>query len=361
MNVSWFWIKQRPQFLAEEISAYYPVTVVCLEDHNEGEKVKKLNVKGRLSFIAFNILRSGLGTALVSHFNFRFRKFKLGRAAKKHSIIWLTSPSQFALAKSLITKKQLVIYDCMDNATAFHDSEPVINKIFSLEAALCERADLIITSADFLKRNLEHNYKVEKNIAVVNNALQPLKISVDELPAEIKNLFSDNSKKYVTYIGTVSRWFNFDDLVEALNPFPSIQVIIFGPIDCPVPNHIQISYAGIIKHALVSEVMQLSDALIMPFKITPLVQGVNPVKAYEYISSGKPVILSMYNETRAFEKFAHLYENAKELETLFSLLMTDKLMAKEDKETCTAFANNNTWHQRAFTISGMINMLLEKR
>lgn len=350
MHVSWFWIKQRPQFLAEELSEFYQTSVVCLEDHNASREFGK-NGKSNLKLLSLRIFKGK--SSIISILNFNLRKFQLSRLIKRNSIIWFNSPTQYALAKFALKKDHVVIYDCMDNAAEFYNSEGIQQKVITLERELCKRANLIITSAKSLKLDLENKYSISNKIKVINNALSIKQSDLIEIPKNILQFFEDKSKKYIVYIGTVAIWFNFEDIEYALNN-SKITLVIIGPKDCDIPVHPQIKYAGIIEHSLVDEVMKLSDALIMPFKITTLVKGVNPVKAYEYISSGKSVILSKYEEIAVFEDFVYFYESREELASLFSLIETEKLNPKKNKEECLEFAQQNTWQQRAEEIKKLI-------
>lgn len=353
MNVSWFWIKQRPQFLAEGLSKINPVTVVCLDDHNESKKLKELNNK-RLKLKSLSIIEGK--SKFLPYINFNLRRLQLFFTSISHSVIWFTSPLQFSLFRKIINKRKIVIYDCMDNIPAFYEEGELRNSIVLMEAELCKRANLIIASSGNLKKHLEANYHPTTKVNIVNNGLKDDIFSSTELPEDIKKLFENRSTKKVVYIGTISNWFDFETVESALENL-NVDLILFGPTDSHIPNHPKITYAGIINHSFVSGVMQMSDALIMPFEITELIQGVNPVKAYEYIASGKPVILSRYEEVEAFENYTYLYENKNELASLFIRLERGDLYAKKDKEACKQFAAENTWSKRVEQIESLLESL----
>jgi len=355
MNVSWFWIKQRPQFLAEELSRFFPITVVCMEDHNKNLQLQTLNIRNRLSFLAFRKITVGTSSPVITRFNSNYRKYLLKRQVKKHEIIWFNSPSQYVLAEKIIPSEKIVIYDCMDDAAAFQQDPNIRDTIRTWESKLCSRANLVLCSSIVLRENLNRDYSVGAKIRVVNNALKQMNDENTNLPGSVTKLFDKKDRIYVVYIGTISRWFDFSLMMEMLSKFPGIELIIFGPADTDLPVHPQIYFPGVVDHSYVSSIMDLCDALIMPFVLTDLVKAVNPVKAYEYISSGKPVILKRYEETLPFENFAYLYSDKEELFSLFSKLAESGLKPKKTLLECRQFRDSNTWQHRAEEIKKCID------
>jgi glycosyltransferase involved in cell wall biosynthesis len=103
----------------------------------------------------------------------------------------------------------------------------------------------------------------------------------------------------------------------------------------------------------------LADALIMPFVKSELVLAVNPVKAYEYIASGKPVILTKYKETEKFEDFSYLYDGFADLNLLMLEISQGTLKARRSIEECRAFGNDNTWENRAKNFAKTLHTILD--
>jgi glycosyltransferase involved in cell wall biosynthesis len=352
MAVSWYWIKQRPQFLAIELAKELPVTVACLEDHGNNISDDK---EDNISFVSFWVPNFPF---FKSIFNFWVKRFQLAYQLRKYSLVWITSPSQFLLIAPFIKKTQFVIYDCMDDIPEFYPSENTRIALRALEAELCRRSNLVITTSNVLKQRLIERYQLEKPVYVINNGLDISSGNslIAELPNEIAAIFSDKGFKYLVYIGTIAGWFNFEQMINVLNNHPAIRLIMVGPGDKELATHPQIIYTGAVAHSLVDPIMDAADALIMPFKITDLVRAVNPVKAYEYISSGKPVLLSCYEETEAFESFAYLFDEDQQLNEYVSLLSSNTLSPKRSLQACKDFAKENTWKSRAAAILQLIDL-----
>lgn len=355
MHVSWYWIKQRPHFLAEELSNFFNVSVACLEDYNN-VGLKSLG-SNQLSFFPFTIIKNKLlGNFLTSRLNFHFKQLQLYRLVRKSKYLWFTSPQQYLLCSKFISEKHIVIYDCMDDHAAFFSDETTKSNLTNLEEKLCIRANFIFTSAGVLKERLIQKYQPLAPIKVINNALikKDYFNSTTKFDQKTKSIFQHQNRLTLTYIGTVANWFDFDLMIKMLDKYPNCQLVVVGPSDCELPQHQQITYLGKVAHELVSGIMSFSDVLVMPFVVNDLIRAVNPVKAYEYIASGKPVILTKYDETVIFEEFAYLYETEEDIDNLFLQVSQSNLSAKHSKQKCIDFANANTWELRALEINTFI-------
>ena len=100
-----------------------------------------------------------------------------------------------------------------------------------------------------------------------------------------------------------------------------------------------------------------SDALIMPFTINQLILSVNPVKLYEYIWSGKPVISIEYPESLYFSDFVYYYRDSESLIEQYRTLKSNGFKAKcQDTSRIHDFTNNNSWVSRVKSVVEYIKL-----
>jgi len=109
----------------------------------------------------------------------------------------------------------------------------------------------------------------------------------------------------------------------------------------------------------VPAILNWSDANVMPFKITKLIKSVNPVKLYEYILSGKPVIAPLYGESEQFKEYIYLYSSAQEYCAIIKDLGSNNLIAKASLDKCIKFCERNTWEKRGYDIRGIISSIID--
>ena len=106
-----------------------------------------------------------------------------------------------------------------------------------------------------------------------------------------------------------------------------------------------------------SELIKFSlnaDAFIMPFKLSKLIYSVDPVKLYEYLIYGKPVISIFYPELNYFKKFIIFYKDNKNILSVFKKILKNKFI--KNTKLIDKFLSENTWKQR----SKVINEELQK-
>lgn len=342
-HVSWGWIKQRPQFIAEELSKTYEVDCYYTKSNrfskaNSDFKKNNLSVKGfrfwpfeRITFIPL--------TWLDNINKMIFKLYHINYA--DYDIIWITEPRYYFLIKGKIEGK-LLVYDCMDDMLEF----PYMKRYPKLalyeakeEKQLLLDADIVLCSAKALQDKLEKRYGVHRDMEIVNNAI------TDEITtySEQGETLPQNS---LVYIGTISEWFDFKSVISALNVHPELNVLLYGPIRMQnPPKHERLIFKGAVNHKEILGIMNSADGLMMPFVVNELIESVNPVKLYEYIYSGKPICASRYGETEKFGDYVTLYTSEKEFDEFVSKLLKGEF--RVDQKRMREYALQNTWHYRA--------------
>lgn len=368
MHVHWGWIKQRPQFIAENLSlsGEYQVSVFC-ESSYKKEKLtnKKLNSAlevHELSRLPFGRFR------LIRWINSIFYKKQLKKSFAKADVIWITYPYLYEWIAGMKLNNAKLIYDCMDDALEapnIKDNALVRNNLFLLEKKIVKRANVIFASSDNLKRKLIQRYALNSDaIHVINNALSiPNCIKKTDYSNNFlmlkKELLNVQLKK-IMYLGTIGKWIDFDLIHQSLALFPDIVYVFIGPKENNPIAHERLLFFPPITHHEVFDAMALADALIMPFVVSEFILGVNPVKVYEYIHSTKPAIVVAYPETDKFSDYVNLYRNKEEFFDFISCLVSNKLEMKASAERSSAYIHQNTWMSRSKFILDVLKETLQK-
>lgn len=348
MHVDWNWIKQRPHFIAEKLHDNGIDVDVFYQKYFYKDKLT-VNEKGNLSI--HRIPRLPLSRfKIIQAINEKLYKNLIHKLTKKNNYdyVYITHPSLF------IDKINVpLIYDCMDDVLAF-DPESESNKImFEKERSLVKQSKYVLFTAENLKNSVLKRFVLEdsRKYLINNNAIELPKFgSIEE-----KCDFVNSGKIKLTYIGTITEWFDFDMLKKLDSS--KYEFHLFGPIyniEQNFPDNFIIH--GTVPRDKIFSIMQASDILIMPFKITELIKSVNPVKLYEYIYSCKPIITVKYGESEKFSDFVYLYENgnAENFELCIKRIEENNMHAKNTKDNCKTFVENNTWNKRADDILKLI-------
>ena len=367
--LDWGWIKQRPHFIAEMLSLDYKVDVV----YRKANRVKKKDLPNKASGENKNLSLTGFryipfsAIPFIRNFNIEFlNNWNIHRQLLKfggYDYVWITDPTQIEYIKPFIGKTTKLVYDCMDDAMEFpqNKNNPVLCKrILNDEKFILKSASIIFCSAEYLKTKiLKRAGSKRDDVIIVNNALElPSESDTDPIPDSIKEKIA-NIKHYsnpLIYVGTIDEWFDFDSILYALNNNSNITVILFGPLRTSMPKHERLKYMGTVDRKYLFNIMPLAFALIMPFKLNELIKSVNPVKLYEYIYTGKPIIATKYGETEKFSDFLNLYSTPEDMVQIIQEI-GENTIQKDYLKKCRTYVENNTWKERYKIVKSALQTL----
>lgn len=332
MAVDWYWIKQRPQILAEMLSRDYDVTVVYLREvfqkqmlRNDNDELQSSRAVPALPYRDKNKL---------AH---QIQKLFYRRAAgnfQKYNIIWICHPLLFRYIPK--TYQGSVIYDCMDNHQALCADPQLQKTIADAEWDLVKSAERIFVSSAGLMKNIQRLGGGQKAV-LVRNGYMAGEIHEPKRP--------EKKERYrIGYFGTISEWMDFPLLLRSLEAFSNIEYCLWGPVShVQVPKHPRLRLMGVVEHRDLWNVIKDTDCLIMPFQVNDIVRDVDPVKLYEYISMGKPIITAYYEEIERFAPFVEFYRDEAELENRIERELEHDFYTKYSADQQKNFLEENSW------------------
>lgn len=144
----------------------------------------------------------------------------------------------------------------------------------------------------------------------------------------------------------MSSWFDVEAIARLRAHVPDLPVLVVGPAEPDLRDRLLalgVELTGALPHAEMLPRTSRARVLIMPFVVTPLVEGVDPVKLYEYVASGRPVVSVWYPELAPFEGLVHFYRSVEELPGV----LDQALQRPPDLHRARAFALTSTWTGRA--------------
>ena len=213
------------------------------------------------------------------------------------TICWTYLPNTVDLR---LQRDLFLVYDCADEHTAFPG---LIRKetVSRMERELFSRAGVSLTSAEELCRCKK---ELAPSLVVVPNGadVQHFRSAMDPglaVPDEVATL----PRPVIGYIGAVSAWLDQELLAAVARAHPDWSLVMIGPVDTDTsalaafPN---ILFLGHRDYRLLPSYLKGFDVAVIPFQINELTRGVNPVKLYEYLAAGKPVVSTDLPEVRAF-------------------------------------------------------------
>ncbi len=265
--------------------------------------------------------------------------------AFKPTICWTYLPNTVDLR---LPAGVTLVYDCADEHTAFPG---LINKatVSQMEKELFARAGVSLASARELrerKKKLAPAIELIPNGADVEHFSMAMRTGGGDLrmPPELRDL----PRPLVGYVGAVSAWFDQEMPAAAARAHPEWSFVLVGPVDTDVsllnslPN---VRLTGRRDYADLPAYLRCFDIAVIPFKINELTTGVNPVKLYEYLAAGLPVVSADLPEVRTFRPDVAIAANAAE----FVRKLEEELAADstEKRARRLEIAGRHSWEARA--------------
>jgi glycosyltransferase involved in cell wall biosynthesis len=333
------WIKQRPHFLAESFQSLgYDTSFAFSSITKRGKLVRGQNLEVRLRPLVL----------MPQSYRTRFNKVSLFLdwlayikivAIVKPNYVLVSHPRFISIARRLSVRGIPVIYDCMDLNSAFDEA---LSQDSTAEIELVKISDLTICSSSKILESLKMTLP-SANLKLVRNALSRDRYASLEEIEPIENR--------VGYFGTISSWFDWEAVLDILKHFERMEIHLWGPMDSKNVIHPRIIYHSQIPHSQVVREMLTCRILIMPFSVTPLIEGVDPVKLYEYVATGRPVISCAYPEIRHFSPFIETYSSLGEVKDVITKALSTPILYETNRRR---FVDDNNWLRRAEEISGFL-------
>src|SRR5262249_55899770 len=113
-----------------------------------------------------------------------------------------------------------------------------------------------------------------------------------------------NDAPVAIYAGALARWVDYPLLARVAAALPDWRFRIYGEaLDrrfeasglAALDN---VDYRGACPHASIPEALAEADVGLIPFLLTPETDCVSPIKLYEYLAAGKPVVSTSIAEAR---------------------------------------------------------------
>lgn len=196
---------------------------------------------------------------------------------------------------------RLVVYDCIDEHAAYPWNQHLRDEIAALEKRLLQRADLVtVTSTHLLERKrtaARPPYLVPNGVdlALFARAL------AEETP--LARDVADLEGPVLLYVGAIAEWFDTVLLDHIATSHPDWTIVLIGPrsIRAPVFERTNVLSLGARAQADIPGYLKRANVCLIPFVVDELTRAVNPLKLYEYLAAGKPVVSTALPDVYALE------------------------------------------------------------
>lgn len=199
-----------------------------------------------------------------------------------------------------------------------------------------KRADLVLATSEILfKAAKEYNDEV---------ILVPNACDFNHFTKETKRPASYGSRPIVLYCGAIATWVDLELIKASAVIYPEYDFYCIGAsmndiLTPPFPENLYV--LGHQEYEEVPSFVQHADVCIIPFNVEqPEVQATNPVKLWEYMATGNPIVTTAMPET----KHKGVLWSKTKREFINNI---EKAMNTDKNENFIQFAKENSWEARA--------------
>lgn len=264
-----------------------------------------------------------------------WRRITAFAEATDRLIVGVGKPSALALQALHRLDSATSFYDAMDNFPDFYSGLSRLH-MARVEAMIATRVDYALASSRAIRERLKVH---RSDIELVHNACE-----VDSIPYRPRAV--GNNTVY-GYVGSIGHWFDWSLLVALARAAPEGEFRLLGPVfqraRQPLPENVKL--LGARAHDESVRLMADFTVGLIPFKLNRLTAGVDPIKYYEYLCAGLPVVSTPFGEMRQRGREDGVFQVVADEHDLAGVL--HKAAAHRlSREFVDAFRSRNDWHAR---------------
>ena len=342
--INWDFRYQRPQHLISKFVEqghrvfYFTVNLRKLTRPYEIKNLEKNLYQVEInSPHFFDIYKDRFDNSLLTKILESFEIFK--NDVSLDAVSFVQFPTWYPLVSKLKRKYDFpIIFDCLDDFTGFSNVQKEREKE---ELSLISESSLVTASSSYLLKKV---MKKTSNCIFLPNAGQFEHFN--KKPSE--NLVDIYSKPIIGYFGAISDWFD-NKLIEFLaSKKPNYTFVLightYGSDITKLEKFKNVHFLGERPYSELPKYLHGFDVCLIPFKNVPLIEATHPVKIYEYLAAGKPVVATKMLELLPIKDLCYIANTHEEFLSMLEQALQEKSQDLIEKRI--AYASKNTWTSR---------------
>jgi teichuronic acid biosynthesis glycosyltransferase TuaH len=255
-----------------------------------------------------------------------------------------------------------VIYDITDDWTCSSQSPASVKRTIAQDAQLCRLADATIVCSQHL---MDLKQRLAPHLHLIPNGVDAAHYArVADGTATLPEAARRWPKPVLGYTGTLHPDRIDLELIIALASAHAGSIALIGP------NHLSadandrllklgnVFLPGPVPYQQIPDYMAGFDVCITPHRMTPFTESLNPIKLWEYLAAGLPIVSTDVAGFRDYPELVHLARTHGEFITATRRALAEGA-AKIHRRR--AEAAKHSWQRRVDAIEAVIRAAIQRR
>jgi len=296
-HLRWNWVFQRPQHLMTRAAQGRRVFVIEEPVRSGTEMALEMTTPAANVWVVVPRIPEHIEGETLQEAQSTLIDLLLRQQDISEYTLWYYTPMAFPFTRHLSPIS--IVYDCMDQLSAFAGAPPELN---ALEAELLTRCDLVLTGGHSLyevKRDRHHNVHAF-----------PSAVDVDHFATARTWLSEPEDQRGIPaprigYYGVIDERLDLPLIAGLARSRPDWHIILVGPVikvdPSVLPQAANIHYLGPKRYEELPTYVAGWDVAVMPFARNEATRFISPTKTPEYLAAGKPVVsTSIHDVVRSY-------------------------------------------------------------
>ena len=275
-------------------------------------------------------------------------------------IAWIYNPYAVYLLETV--KPAFVVYHAVDDLSAVPGADAAA--IREAEARLLARADLVICSERSLHermRKVNTNAHFLPNVADYSHFSRPKAVRSAQL-AQLRGI----ARPRIVFSGNLTpHKVDFALLSKLAKKNPSANFILIGPVwegaaDNNALRRLQrnrnVTLLGAVPYEELPAHVHEADVLVIPYVENDATRAVFPLKLFEYLATGKPVVASTLPSLLPYVKAIRVADSPEAWSRELAAALADPETMRDQR---IALARRHTWARRVLEMEALLKELTE--
>ncbi len=366
-EVKWRYMRTRKRFLLARFPADWPILFLEPMNRTDPNHLKPVR-EGRVTVVSLPVLKAKTTFTVVNALLGRVAV----RAAITRGVAWWVQrilatrtepglPRLFYLSNVLFTPiaerlpHDLFLYDANDDPLGFPGTPGWMESYLD---RTIDRADLVVSCSTALASRLRA--RGARDVRVIGNGAEVEHFAAAVDPERVPPAVRSLPRPRIGYAGAIAEWFDFELIGDVARAHPATPILLVGPVAAPVAaaaadlarRYPNVRFLGRVPYEDLPHMVAAFDIALIPFRVGPATDVLNPNKLYEYLAAGRTVVSLAYSpDMEAFAPWIELAHDRRE----FVTLVGKALAAPRDAAGLRAVAFENSWDARARELLALVD------